>query len=308
MEKIKPLSKYWPLVGLTFVSIIWGITFSFQKKALLHLLTFQFIFIRFLVAGITLMLIIKIVITKKNKNNFWEKIFEKNYFKNGIILGLVVFLGTSCQQLALIFTSVANTGFITTAYVVVVPIIVFIATKSRVNIGWTPAFLSFLGMFILSGANFTFNSFIGDTLALANAIFWGFHLVLCQRYAYGANYINVLTMTMWQSLVTSVLALLFSLIIQEPYLLDNFQLAWVDVLFSGALSAGIANFIQILSQRKINPTHAAVILSLEGLFAAIAAWLIVKEALSITTLIGGMIIIISCIISQRSADVLDKLK
>ena len=190
-------------------------------------------------------------------------------------MGLVLTLGINLQQVGLLFTSVTNSGFITGLYVIVVPLLGLLLGQ-RSHLGtWIGASLAVVGMGLLSiGDNFQVAS--GDLLQLAGALAWGVHVLLVGHYSsrHDATVLSIL-----QFGVCAVLSLALALAF-EPIQSAGVVLALPELLYGGVIAAGIGYTLQVFAQRGAIASHAAVIFSLEAVFAAFfGAWLL-GEALS----------------------------
>ncbi|MBL0691826.1 MAG: DMT family transporter [SAR324 cluster bacterium] len=279
---------------ILLTAILWGMGFSFQKHAMLYLGPFQFIFWRFLVSGIFALLIF-LLANKGNMSFLWSK----NIRQGGFLLGIVFFLGALTQQVGVIHTSIANAGFITATYVIIVPILLIgRGTKTSIS-HWMLTLLALVGLLLINGVkSLSFDNYLGDALLLISAICWALHMIMSRKFGKNQSFNWLLALIIWQSLLCSGLSFLVFLVSPEQWGMANLNLAWQDIVYAGVISAFIANFLQILALAKANPKHAAILFSTESIFAAIFGWLWLEEIMTFGAMIGGSLIVVSGIISQ----------
>ena len=206
-----------------------------------------------------------------------------------------MFLGTVFQQVALLYTDVANAAFFTIFYVPMVPIIVFFLFKKNIHWSvWPSVILCVIGGYLLT--NFHDATIrLGDTLVVAGAIFWSLHIIFIGKIIeeFDAPILIGLIQTIIVSTCSIILALIF-----EDFILKNILAQKVQILYAGILSGGIAFVLQIYAQKNISPAPVAIIFSLEGVFATIAAWIILRQILNINNILGCSFILVGVLISQ----------
>lgn len=275
---------------LLLTSIIWGLAFVFQRMGMEHVGPFMFNGIRFaLGAGV---LAVYYVFASGSLSKPFPG-WGKREFGNGMALGLVLFVAASLQQVGIVYTTAGNAGFITGLYVIIVPILgMFFGFRTGLNT-WTGAILAVIGMYFLSvTSGFTISP--GDLLVLASAFFWAIHVILIGKYSPAGD---ALRLAILQNLACSVLSLAVALIFEH----NNWQGIWqaaVPILYGGAISVGIGYTLQIIGQKKAPPAHAAIILSLEALFAVIGGTMILAEALPGRKVLGCILMLAGMIIAQ----------
>ena len=255
---------------MLLIALIWGSAFIAQTGGMEHIGPFLYTGLRFALGALTLLPLL-LFLRRRGR----QRRLNQDTFKGGLLMGLVLTLGINLQQVALLFTSVTNSGFITGLYVIVVPLLGLLLGQ-RSHLGtWIGASLSVVGMGLLSiGDNFQVAS--GDLLQLAGALAWGIHVLLVGHYSsrHDATLLSIL-----QFAVCAVLSLALALAF-EPIQADRIVLALPELLYGGVIAAGIGYTLQVFAQRGAIASHAAVIFSLEAVFAAFfGAWLL-DEALS----------------------------
>ncbi|WP_278439626.1 DMT family transporter [Pseudomonas oryzihabitans] len=255
---------------MLLTALIWGSAFVAQTGGMEHIGPFLYTGLRFALGALTL---VPLLLFLRRRGR--QQRLTRDTFKGGLLMGLVLTLGINLQQVGLLFTSVTNSGFITGLYVIVVPLLGLLLGQ-RSHLGtWIGASLAVVGMGLLSiGDNFQVAS--GDLLQLAGALAWGVHVLLVGHYSsrHDATVLSIL-----QFGVCAVLSLALALVF-EPIQSAGIVLALPELLYGGVIAAGIGYTLQVFAQRGAIASHAAVIFSLEAVFAAFfGAWLL-GEALS----------------------------
>jgi drug/metabolite transporter (DMT)-like permease len=211
----------------------------------------------------------------------------------GGMTGLVLFLGASLQQVGLVYTTAGNAGFITGLYVVIVPFL-GLALGARTNAGtWLGALLAALGLYLLSVTEALTIAY-GDLLVLVGAFFWAIHVHLVDHFA---TRMEASRLALFQYLACAGLSLLVGLVV-ETTTLAGLWAAALPILYGGALSVGVAYTLQIVGQRHAHPAHAAILLSLESVFAALGGWMILGEVMTPRGMLGCGLMLAGMLISQ----------
>lgn len=213
--------------------------------------------------------------------------------KGGMIAGLVIFAGASFQQVGLLYTTAGKAGFITGLYVILVPIYGIFLRQKIGNGTWIGAVLAVIGLYFLSVKG----SFVmekGDSLVLACAFVWAVHVHVIGRYS---PHVDSIKLAFTQFAVAAILSLIVSLI-WETTTLDAIGKAWIPIAYAGIFSAGIAFTLQVVAQRKSPPSHSAIIMSLEGVFAVLGGWLLLHESMDKRGAIGCGLMLAGMILSH----------
>jgi len=273
---------------MLLVAIIWGSTFVVQRLGMNHVGPFTYTGLRFAAAVLVL---IPFLVWHKSKIS--SQLQTPKLWQGGLWMGLVMCGAINLQQIGLLFTSVTNAGFITGLYVVIVPILgLFLGIKTSLGT-WIGAILATIGMTLLSiTANFTVA--FGDLLQLTGAVLWASHVLLITNYA---KKFDALLLACIQFIVCSVISCILALIF-EKINLNNIKLAIPTLLYGGILAAGIGYTLQIIAQRNAIASHAAIILSTEALFAALAGVIFLHEFLSMRTIIGCVFMLSGMLFAQ----------
>jgi drug/metabolite transporter (DMT)-like permease len=209
------------------------------------------------------------------------------------LAGVVLFAGTSLQQVGLVSTTAGNAGFITGLYVVLVPVMAIFAGRASGLRIWIGALLAVAGLYILSvGAGFTMAP--GDILELIGAFFWAGHILLINHLV---SRMEALEIAVGQFTACAVFSLAAALIF-EPAPFHGLIPAAIPILYGGPMSIGVAYTLQVVAQKTVHPAHASIILSMEALFAGIGGVLLLHEPLTLRLVVGGLLMLAGMITSQ----------
>ncbi len=276
---------------MLITAMIWGSTFLGQNVAMNYMGALTFSGVRFLLGTFALLPIIFFYL-RKNKLTLLQ-IFSKRTIAGGIVLGIILTIGINLQQIGIKYTTITNSGFITGLYVILVPILGLIIGQ-RTGLGtWIGAILAVIGMALLTLTDHLTISF-GDLITLISAFAWGLHVLsagfLVSRY-------DPIAVAFMQCLVCSILSLLLAAPL-EGLQMSFAQPALLAIFFTGIVSVAISFTLQLIAQKDAVPSHAAVILSLEAVFAAICGAIFLDESLTTRGYIGCMLMFIGMIIAQ----------
>jgi drug/metabolite transporter (DMT)-like permease len=292
MENTLPRRVYKADSLLMLTAIIWGGAFVAQRVGMDYVGPFTFNGVRFALGAFTLLPLA--LRGNKSKEEDLDKHFgSKQAILGGGLAGLVLFAGASLQQVGLIYTTAGKAGFITGLYVVIVPLLGMLWKQWP---GWgasAGAFLAAVGLYFLSVTE-EFNLAPGDAWELAGAFMWASHVLIL---GWLSPRVNVLKLACAQYAVCSCLSLLVAGC-TETITAQGLMEATIPILYGGVMSVGIAYTLQVVAQKVAPPTHAAIILSLEAVFAALAGWLILGEVLTARGLFGCGLMLAGMIVSQ----------
>jgi len=287
------MSKSVALFSALLCTFIWGTTFIAQDTGMDTIGPLTFNAVRFMVGFISIIPIAFIFESKKIVNEINNN--KKLFLKLSFWIGLFLFLGTFLQQAALLYTDVANAAFFTVFYVPMVPIILFMFYSKKIHWSiWPSVFLCVAGVYLLTDFTDATVRF-GDGLVILCALFWALHIIFIGKFT--QNFNIPLFFGALQGLIVSLFSFLFAIFF-EDISFANILNESASIIYAGVLSGGIAFTLQIYAQKKISPAPSAIIFSLEGVFAAIAAWIILDQVLGLNNLIGCFLILIGVIISQ----------
>ena len=287
------MKKSFSMFCALITTFIWGTAFIAQDTGMDNIGPLTFNSSRFFVGFLTILplaiLIEKNKIKKEIKNN------TNLFIKYLIFMGVSLFLGTFLQQAALQYTNIANAAFFTVFYVPFVPIILFIIYKEKVHWSiWPSIALCIVGVYLLTDFSDA-EIMLGDALVIFCSIFWALHIIFAGKFMQKFD-IPVFYAALQAAFVFS-LSIFFAFIFEEVNL-SKILLELSSILYAGALSGGIAFTLQMYAQKNIEEAPAAIIYSLEGVFAAVAGWIILDQFLNFNNIIGCFLILFAVILSQ----------
>lgn len=277
---------------LLFVALIWGSAFVAQSLGMKQIGPFAFTGTRFLLGAL---IVLPLAIREYRRLAQRGQSFTPREWRGCLGLGVLLFFGAAFQQIGIISTTVTNAGFFTALYVPLVPLLGWLIFRHLPHWSAWPANVACLvGTWMLGGGDISaLNK--GDFWILASTIFWAAHVLFVGRVA--AEKGAPITVAITQFIVCGVLSLLWAAI-AEPVSLAQLQAASLSIIYAGILSVGVAFTLQVVAQRHTHAADAAIILSAETLFAAIAGALFLHETLNPLQL-GGCLLILAGILAVQ---------
>lgn len=286
--------------ALLLTSFIWGSAFVAQVTGMDLIGPFTFSASR---CFLSTLFVLALIFLQKEKDDTKMK----DLLFGGIACGLFLFLGSSCQQVGLQYTTAGKTSFITSLYIVLVPLL-GIFFKKKVNLfTWMAVFLGTVGLYLLAMSGLTEGANInkGDFFVFLGSFFWAGHILVID---YFTKKVNPIKLSCLQFAVTTCLAAFVALSIETPTL-PNIFTSWKSIAYAGILSGGIAYTLQIVGQKHTtNTTLASLILSLESVFGAIAGFIVLHERLKPSEILGCIIMFIAILVAQIPSDLFQKKK
>jgi len=279
---------------MLIAAAIWGFAFVAQRVGMETMGPHWFNSLRFLIGVIALFPVVIWLEKKKvNRPKKEVKSSTKALMLGGLAAGILLFIGATFQQVGLQYTTAGKAGFITGMYIFFVPLIgLFFHMKTGLGT-WFGAIVALWGLYLLS-VNDDLSLNKGDTLQLICAVAFAGHVLMI---GYLASRMDVVKLSLIQFLVAGLLAMALALYAE--------QLSWamivstaVPLLFAGVMSTGIAYTLQTVAQQHAHPSHAAIILSAEGVFAVIGGYLLLNEVLPPKGIIGCGLILMGMLMSQ----------
>ena len=287
------MSKTTSLLSALLCTFIWGTTFIAQDTGMDNIGPFTFNAVRFFIGFLAITPLVFLFELKKYKSEFKSDI--KTFINLTFLIGLSLFLGSALQQVALLYTDVANAAFFTIFYVPIVPIIIFLFKRTSIHWSvWPSVVLCLIGGYLLTNF-YDATVRLGDSLVILGALFWSTHIIFTGIIV--KKYDLPLTLGAAQTLIVALFSSIIALIYEEFIYLDIMK-EINSILYAGILSGGFAFVLQIYAQKNISPAPAAIIFSLEGVFATIAAWFILNQILDINNLLGCLFILCGVLLSQ----------
>ena len=282
---------------LLLTAIIWGSAFVAQKSGMDYVEPFTFNGIRTFIGGLVL---IPVIFFMEKKNPPEEISREEKTKKNkelligGICCGLALFAASSLQQFGVSYTTAGKAGFITTLYVVFVPIISVLLRKKVRPIMWLCVAMGAVGLYLLCMTDASFRLTFGDTLVLLCAVAFAVHILTVDHFSPKMDGIKLSCI---QFLTVGIVSMVCMFIFEHPDIHAILDCA-VPLLYAGVLYCGLGFTFQVVAQKHAEPTVASLLMSLESVFAVVFGALLLHETMSMRELSGCLIIFIAVIISQ----------
>ena len=287
------MNKSFSMICALVTTFIWGTAFVAQDTGMDNIGPLTFNMARFFVGFLTIIPFAIFIEKKKIYNEI--KLKPKIFIKYLLLMGISLFLGTFLQQASLQYTNIANAAFFTVFYVPIVPILLFMIYAKRVHWSiWPSIGLCIVGVYLLSDFS---NSeiMLGDSLVILCSVFWALHII------FAGKFMEIFNIPMFyaalQAALVAIISFMFAIIFENIDLSD-ILLESSSIIYAGVFSGGIAFTLQMYAQKNIEEAPAAIIYSLEGVFAAIAGWIILNQVLGFSNIIGCFLILSAVLISQ----------
>ena len=299
MEIKKPTTK--GNLMIIIATIIWGAGMSAQSAGMSYVSPLTFNAARFFIGG-TMALGPALFFLRQQRTALPQSggdsaAISRSTVVAGIICGLVLCLAINLQQFGIVFTTVANASFITSLYVIMVPIVCLVVFKQRAPVFvWIGVAVALLGMYFLSFAG-GFNINLGDILVFLCAIAFSAQILIISHFSPKHN---VLALACVQFYTVFAVSLALAFIFETPSMADLIA-AGPFVLYTGVLSSGVAYILQMKAQKTTQPTVAAVLFSFESVVATITGWFVLSQFLSPRQILGCALIFVAILVAQIPA-------
>lgn len=283
-------------ITLFIISIIWGSAFVAQRVAGQVGSVYIFNGVRYLLAGLVVLPFAWRALRTVNGASQAKSpaYMPRDQYKWMFMAGFFLFLGSALQQAGMLYTTAGNAGFITSLYVVLIPILLFFFWGEMPH--WlfiVAVVLAMAGAFLLSTGGKFNGIHIGDLLEIIGALFWAFHVVVLGKYAHN---FESMSFSVGQLIVCGLLNLGLGVLVETmPAFTPNFLFA---ITYTSFLSLGLCYTLQIWAQKHTPPADAALILGLESVFAVLSGWLVLDEQLTGIQILGCVMIFAAVILSQ----------
>lgn len=276
---------------LLLAAAIWGFAFVAQRVGMEYVGPFTFNGVRFALGSFSLL---PLLAASRRMLPAKAALQPRSVrLCGGMLAGCVLFAGASLQQVGLLYTTAGKAGFITGLYVVIVPILGLLWNQ-RTDAGtWIGAVLAAWGLYLLS-VKASLHISAGDLLEIIGAVFWALHVLIIGWLSPKTHPVGLAAV---QCAVCALLSLITAFIF-ETFAMDAIRQAAIPILYGGLLSVGVAYTLQVVVQRSAPPAHAAIILSLEAVFAVLGGWLILDERLSLRAAAGCVLMLAGMLFSQ----------
>lgn len=282
------------ILALLSATVIWGFAFIAQSVGMETIGPFTFQAVRCMLAVLFLIPAASVldIGTCKFRDSLakWK---NKRLWKAGIICGCALFTASSLQQIGLVYTDAGKAGFLTAMYIVLVPVLGLFLGRKVPKTAFFGVILAVVGLYLLSCAGVNAVN-IGDLCLIACAFAFAVQITCVDHFAAG---LDGFRLNCIQSLTVAVLSVPF-VFATETVNVTNLLACWGPLCFAGCLSMGLAYALQIVGQKHLEPSRAALIMSLESVFAALGGWWLLNERMTGTELIGCGLVFAAVIISQ----------
>ena len=281
---------------LMLAAAIWGFAFVAQRLGMRHIGPLTFNGIRFGLGALALTPLLIYNLRKRrlagdpNSAAPPGRIF---CLRAALLTGFLLFGGSTLQQFGVVYTTAGKAGFITSLYVVFVPILGLVTGQRTGRWTWWGAFIAAVGLYLLSIRGWI-GIALGDGLVLIGALFWASHVLAVGKLS---GRIDPIRLAVGQFTVCSLLSLTGALLF-ESFHWPAIRAATLPILYAGLLSVGVAYTLQLVGQRNAQPAHAAIILSFEAVYAVIGGWLILGEGLTSRAMAGCVLMLAGVILAQ----------
>ncbi|MFM4704954.1 DMT family transporter [Aeromonas bivalvium] len=277
---------------LLMAAAIWGLGFVAQRLGMDHMGPYTFNGLRFLLGAASLLPLLWWLKSRQPTRPDKED-NPRLLLVGGLIAGTVLFSAASLQQVGLLYTTAAKAGFITGLYIILVPVLGLILRHKTGANTWVGALIAMAGLYYLSVTE-DFTMGYGDLLQVIGALFWAIHLLVLDHYS---SRVAPIRLAGVQFVVCGLLSLVTAFVIETPTL-GGAVAGWQALLYAGLVSVGVGYTLQVVGQRGAHPAHAAIILSLETVFAAIGGVLLLGEHLDERAVVGCALMLTGMLISQ----------
>ncbi len=283
--------------ALLLAAFIWGTSFVAQSVGMESVEAFTYNGIRMLMGSAALMPLIAVMQLKKKKTDIRTKEQKKKdaalQLKAGVICGLILFCASNLQQFAFNYTTSGKIGFITALYMLLVPVFGLVLRQKQKLFVWFAVVMGCFGAYLLC-VDGDFSVGKGELLTLACAVFFAIHILYIDSVV---DRVDGVILSCTQFFVVGVISVICMFIFETPQI-SAINTAIVPILYSGILSSGVAYTLQIIGQKNTQPAVASLLMCLESVFAVLAAWVVLKEQLSLREGIGCIVMFVAIILTK----------
>lgn len=276
------------LLGAAF---FWGTTFVAQLTGMDGIGPFTYAAGRYLIGFLSLVIVA--AFTRKQRTSERRRKNYRRGFGVGLLIGVVLFIATSMQQIALQYSTAGKAAFITCLYIVFVPLGAKLlgATIRREN--WLGAGLAIVGLYLLAiGEGFSIQ--LGDVILFFSAFFWTAQILLIDRFA---SKVDLIELSAAQIFIVMILSFTAMFAFETPRLTAMLN-SWFPILYAGVMSSSVAFTLQNYGQRYAEPAVAAILMSFEAIFGALAGWFFLNEIMTTREMFGCLLMLIGMLATQ----------
>lgn len=288
------MSKRW--IGnsvLLLGAMIWGAAFVAQSVGMDYLGPFTFQAARSLLGALVLLPVIAGMDKRGNTHRPVTPAAQKRQLGYGLLVGVILFAACSLQQCGLLYTAPGKSGFLTSLYIILVPLVGLLFGRRVKPWIWGSVALAIVGLYLLCGST-EFSLGPGEWLTLGCALAFCFHILVIDHIS---GTVDAVRLSAMQFFVCGMLSLVCMVIWEQPSW-DNLLACWLPIAYAGILSSGLGYTLQIIGQAYTEPTVASLLMSLESVFSVVFGWIILRSALTPAELVGCCLVFGGVIISQ----------
>lgn len=273
-------------------AMIWGAAFVAQTVGMEYVEPFTFQAVRCFLASIVLLPVIWIMDKKGNPHKPVTAAERKTQLFYGAICGVFLFAACSLQQLGLQYVEAGKAGFVTSLYIILVPLTgLFFGRKVKPWV-WISVVLALVGLYLLCASDMSIGK--GELMILACSVAFTAHILVIDKVSAKLDGVRLSSM---QFFVVGLISLVVMICKETPNLQSILQ-CWLPICYAGILSAGVGYTFQILGQAHTDPTVASLLMSLESVFAMLFGWLLLHQKLTVTEMIGCVLVFAGVILAQ----------
>ena len=282
---------------MMLAALIWGSAFVAQRVGMDHIGPYAFNCIRSFIGCLALAPVIAILGRTGAARQFATRPSRRNLIVGGLVCGSILTVSTLLQQIGLKYTTAGKAGFITAQYILLVPLFGLLLGKRASWLLWVAVAVALGGMYLLCVKD-GFQIEKGDFYVFCCALCFSCHILSIDHFV---QKVDGLLLSGVQFFVCGFLSGLLMLHMEAPPTLDAILGGWVPILYTGILSSGVAYTLQIITQKHLSPAIAALVMSLESVFAALTGWLVLHERLSAREFVGCVLVFAATLLAQAPA-------
>ena len=274
-------------------AMIWGAAFVAQTVGMEYVEPFTFQACRSFLGSFVLIPEIAVIDQRGNPKKPKTKADRRQLLISGIICGILLFAACSLQQLGLLYTTAGKSGFITSLYIILVPLIGVLLGKKVNPLIWVSVVLAAIGLFLLCG---TQNMAIGkgELLTLGCSVAFAFHILYIDKVS---DQVDGVRLSSLQFFVCGVISTVIMALFESPNPQSIAQ-CWLPICYAGILSSGVAYTFQIVGQAHTDPTTASLLMSLESVFSAVFGWILLNQTMRLREAVGCLVVFCGVLLAQ----------
>lgn len=278
------------VLALFITAVIWGIAFVAQSAGMDYIGPFSFNAIRYGMGSIVLIPVI--IVLRKLRRPKDDSL--QDTVKGGILCGLALCAASLFQQFGILYTTVGKAGFITALYIIIVPFYGVLLKRKIEKKAWLAAGIAIVGFYLMCMSE-SFSLSLGDGLVLISAFIWGVQIMLVDKYSKRADPVMLSSIEFGTS---SLLCAVFAFIFERDITWKAVTDCAIPLLYAGVMSCGIAYTLQVVAQKKVRPTLACLIMSLEAVFSALAGWVLLGQSMTGMEILGCVLVFAGVVVAQ----------